>query len=75
MRGALIDFLCVVCEHLKLSVATTHTSVYLLDRFMDAHHISDNQLRLTVLTAVLLAGMWDISENVYYILLNVYYYS
>nr|XP_027223385.1 cyclin-J-like protein isoform X2 [Penaeus vannamei] len=56
MRGALVEFLRIVSERLKLSVATTHLSVYLLDRFMDAHHISDNQLRLTALTAILLAG-------------------
>lgn len=58
MRGALVEFLRIVSERLKLSVATTHLSVYLLDRFMDAHHISDNQLRLTALTAILLAGIF-----------------
>ncbi|XP_071551157.1 cyclin-J isoform X3 [Panulirus ornatus] len=59
MRGTLIEFLCLVSERLKLSVATTHLSVYLLDRFMDAHHISDNQLRLTALTAILLAAKFE----------------
>ncbi|XP_042879250.1 cyclin-J-like isoform X1 [Penaeus japonicus] len=59
MRGALVEFLRIVSERLKLSVATTHLSVYLLDRFMDAHHISDNQLRLTALTAILLAAKFE----------------
>ena len=57
MRDALVEFVRVICEHLKLSVTTTHLSIYLLDRFMDAHHISDNQLRLSALTAILLGGI------------------
>lgn len=59
MRSALVEFIRVVCEKLRLSVATTHLSVYLLDRFMDAHQISDNQLRLTALTAILLAAKFE----------------
>ncbi|XP_076046897.1 cyclin-J-like [Oratosquilla oratoria] len=59
MRGAMVDFVQMVCERLRLAVTTTHLSVYLLDRFMDAHHISDNQLRLTALTAVLLAAKFE----------------
>ncbi|XP_066974468.1 cyclin-J isoform X3 [Macrobrachium rosenbergii] len=56
MRNSLVEFIRVVSEHLKLNVPTTHLAVYLLDRFMDAHFISGQQLKLTALTAILLAG-------------------
>ncbi|XP_042240677.1 cyclin-J-like [Homarus americanus] len=59
MRAGIIEFLCMVSERLKLSVATTHLSVYLLDRFMDAHQIADSQLRLTALAAILLAAKFE----------------
>lgn len=58
-RGQMVEFLCFVTEQLKLSVVTTHLAVYLLDRFMDGHHINDNQLKLTALTAILVAGRYQ----------------
>ncbi|XP_063860243.1 cyclin-J-like protein isoform X3 [Scylla paramamosain] len=54
-RGELVDLICMVTEHLKLSVATTHLAVHLLDRFMDSHFILENQLKLTALTVIMLA--------------------
>ncbi|XP_066974464.1 cyclin-J isoform X1 [Macrobrachium rosenbergii] len=59
MRNSLVEFIRVVSEHLKLNVPTTHLAVYLLDRFMDAHFISGQQLKLTALTAILLAAKFE----------------
>ncbi|KAK4313704.1 hypothetical protein Pmani_014993 [Petrolisthes manimaculis] len=58
-RGQLVEFLCFVTEQLKLSVVTTHLAVYLMDRFMDGHHINDSQLKLTALTAILVAAKFE----------------
>ncbi|XP_063860233.1 cyclin-J-like isoform X2 [Scylla paramamosain] len=58
-RGELVDLICMVTEHLKLSVATTHLAVHLLDRFMDSHFILENQLKLTALTVIMLAAKFE----------------
>uniref|UniRef100_A0A0P4WN69 Cyclin N-terminal domain-containing protein n=1 Tax=Scylla olivacea TaxID=85551 RepID=A0A0P4WN69_SCYOL len=58
-RGELVDLICMVTEHLKLSVATTHLAVHLLDRFMDSHFIMENHLKLTALTVIMLAAKFE----------------
>ena len=65
MREALVEFIEVICEHQQLSRTTTHLTVYLLDRFMDAHNIYDHQLKLTALSCILLAGKLNFCFSLY----------
>lgn len=58
-RGDLMELICEVTEKLKLSVATTHLAVYLLDRFMDAYLLEENHLQLLALTTVMLAAKFE----------------
>ncbi|XP_068218254.1 cyclin-J-like isoform X2 [Palaemon carinicauda] len=63
VRLYLVDLIRIVCETLKLNVLTTHLAVYLLDRFMETHRISKQQLKLASLTTILIAAKFEEAEE------------
>lgn len=58
-RRHLVDWTCEVQAKLKLTEATLHLAVRLLDLFMDGHDIQEPQLYLVCLGALLLASKME----------------